>query len=379
MMVALLAERPHRRSVGRQSENSPRVLVPQTLVLTKRLLLRWGRDLSTVLQTLIVPILLLVTVDTVLGRQITSITGHDALYGSVPMVAVVATISGSSVGALGLVRERADGLLARLWALPVHRASGLLSRFVAEAVRILVTSSGDPGRRDGAGVPFPTGRRGGPGLAGGSGDLRACVRHPRHGGRVLFGDNDIGRGHRAGQHARHLLLHRVRTAGAVSASGSSRWSSTSRCHMPSMRCADFSGRTDRVADDGHPVVGRRHRRRLPGAHGARLSKGEYAVMFSTSVIRKLAPSEEMFAQSQTFFGGTVHLRGPVDVDAMCAGLRHASAGPPGTGRPSRTNDPTACTTSSSTTCSTPVSGSRMTTRQPSDVRLDQGTRWPICV
>jgi phenolphthiocerol/phthiocerol/phthiodiolone dimycocerosyl transferase len=39
-------------------------------------------------------------------------------------------------------------------------------------------------------------------------------------------------------------------------------------------------------------------------------------MFSTSVIRKLAPSEEMFAQSQTFFGGTVHLRGQLDVEAM---------------------------------------------------------------
>ncbi len=140
MMVALLAKRPQSHRLARQSENSPRVLVPQTLVLTKRMLLRWSRDLPTVLQTLIVPILLLVTLDTVLGRQITSISGHDALYGSVPMVAIVATISGSSVGALGLIRERADGLLARLWALPVHRASGLLSRFVAEAVRILVTS-----------------------------------------------------------------------------------------------------------------------------------------------------------------------------------------------------------------------------------------------
>jgi ABC-2 type transport system permease protein len=139
-MVALLAKRPQSHRLARQSENSPRVLVPQTLVLTNRMLLRWSRDLPTVLQTLIVPMLLLVTLNTVLGRQITSISGHDALYGSVPMVAIVATISGSSIGALGLIRERADGLLGRLWVLPVHRASGLLSRFVAEAVRILVTS-----------------------------------------------------------------------------------------------------------------------------------------------------------------------------------------------------------------------------------------------
>ena len=39
-------------------------------------------------------------------------------------------------------------------------------------------------------------------------------------------------------------------------------------------------------------------------------------MFPTSVIRKLARSEEMFAQSQTFFGTTIQLNGPVDIDAM---------------------------------------------------------------
>jgi phenolphthiocerol/phthiocerol/phthiodiolone dimycocerosyl transferase len=55
---------------------------------------------------------------------------------------------------------------------------------------------------------------------------------------------------------------------------------------------------------------------MHGTDGVGVSKGEYAVMFSTSVIRKLAPSEEMFAQSQTYFACTVHLRGPVDVEAM---------------------------------------------------------------
>jgi phenolphthiocerol/phthiocerol/phthiodiolone dimycocerosyl transferase len=63
-------------------------------------------------------------------------------------------------------------------------------------------------------------------------------------------------------------------------------------------------------------VGRRHRRRVRRADGVGLSKGEYAVTFPTSVIRKLAHSEEMFAQSQTYFGGTVRLSGPVDIDAM---------------------------------------------------------------
>ena len=138
--LALLDNRARPRAHARYSENSPGVLVPQTLVQTKRLLIRWSRDLTTVIETLVVPILLLLTLDTVLGRQISTITGHDALFGSVPMVAVVATISGSSVGAISLIRERVDGLLARLWVQPVHRASGLLSRFVAEAIRILVTT-----------------------------------------------------------------------------------------------------------------------------------------------------------------------------------------------------------------------------------------------
>jgi ABC-2 type transport system permease protein len=141
MMAVLLSDgRTRHRAAARRSENSPRLLVPQTLVQAKRLLIRWSRDLSTVIQTLIVPILLLLTLNTVLGEQISSISGHSALFGSVPMVAVVATISGSSVGAVALIRERADGLLARLWVLPVHRASGLLARFVAEAVRVVVTS-----------------------------------------------------------------------------------------------------------------------------------------------------------------------------------------------------------------------------------------------
>jgi ABC-2 type transport system permease protein len=129
---------PETRS--QRSESSLRMLVPQTLLQMKRLLVRWSRDLTMVILTLVVPIFFLVTVNTVLGDQISQITGHSALFGSVPMVAVVAAITGSSAGAIGLMRERADGLLARLWVLPVHRASGVLSRLAAEAVRILLTT-----------------------------------------------------------------------------------------------------------------------------------------------------------------------------------------------------------------------------------------------
>ena len=72
----------------------------------------------------------------------------------------------------------------------------------------------------------------------------------------------------------------------------------------------------RGADAGNLLMGRRHYRGMRCADGYRLPKREHAVMFPASEIRKLAPSEEMFAQSQTFFGSTAQLNGPVDIDAM---------------------------------------------------------------
>jgi ABC-2 type transport system permease protein len=131
------------RPAGRHDgwENSPRRLVPHTWVLTARILRRWSRDPATVLESLIMPVALLVTLNIVLGEGISEITGHSALYSSVPLIAMVGAMSGAMVGGIGLMRERTDGLLSRLWVLPVHRASGLLSRFAADAVRIVATTA----------------------------------------------------------------------------------------------------------------------------------------------------------------------------------------------------------------------------------------------
>ena len=87
------------------------------------------------------PVVLLVALNIVLGNGISQLTGHSALYGSVPLIAMVGAMSGSMVGGIGLMRERTDGLLSRLWVLPVHRASGLLSRLAADAVRIVGTTA----------------------------------------------------------------------------------------------------------------------------------------------------------------------------------------------------------------------------------------------
>jgi ABC-2 type transport system permease protein len=125
----------------RVSENSPMRLAPQTWLLTARLLRRWRRDPTTVLESLAMPVVLLVTLNIVLEEGISKVTGHSALYGSVPMIAMVGAMSGSMVGGIGLMGERTDGLLSRFWVLPVHRASDLLSRLAADAVRIVVTTA----------------------------------------------------------------------------------------------------------------------------------------------------------------------------------------------------------------------------------------------
>jgi ABC-2 type transport system permease protein len=122
-------------------ENSPRHLVAHTWVLTVRVLHRWVRDLATLVESLIMPVVLLITVNIVLGDGISQLTGHSALHGSVPLVAMVGAMSGAMIGGVSLMRERTEGLLSRLWVLPVHRASGLLSRLAAEAVRIVATTA----------------------------------------------------------------------------------------------------------------------------------------------------------------------------------------------------------------------------------------------
>ncbi|WP_378732887.1 ABC transporter permease [Nocardia brasiliensis] len=132
--MALLAERTADTRAG--AEVSAASLVRHTMIQTHRLLLRWARNPVTLLETLIIPCLLLIMLETVIGGQIRKFTGDSALYGSVPMVTLVGALSGAVAGGVLLGRERDAGLLARFWVLPVHRASGLVSRILAEGCRI---------------------------------------------------------------------------------------------------------------------------------------------------------------------------------------------------------------------------------------------------
>ncbi|MFZ2173553.1 MAG: ABC transporter permease [Rhodococcus sp. (in: high G+C Gram-positive bacteria)] len=121
-------------------ENSPAALVSHSLLQTRRLLLRWARDPYTMLQAILYPSLMLIMFWAVLGISITEATGVNSIFGTVPMITLVGAMFGSIAGGLSLKKEWSDGLLSRFWVLPVHRASGLISRLLAECVRIMLTT-----------------------------------------------------------------------------------------------------------------------------------------------------------------------------------------------------------------------------------------------
>lgn len=122
------------------SQNAARLFVAHTLLQTNRLLTRWARDYITVIGAIVLPILFMVVLNIVLGNLAYVVTHDSGLYSIVPLIALGAAITGSTFVAIDLMRERSFGLLARLWVLPVHRASGLISRILANAIRTLVTT-----------------------------------------------------------------------------------------------------------------------------------------------------------------------------------------------------------------------------------------------
>lgn len=122
------------------AESSLRAFGSATMLQSGRLLRRWTREPAILVQSLIFPAFLLVVFDWVLGKTVTLFSGEDSLFGLVPMSALLAGMFGTITTGIALTAERDSGLLTRFWALPVHRASGLASRLLAEAIRTLATT-----------------------------------------------------------------------------------------------------------------------------------------------------------------------------------------------------------------------------------------------
>ncbi len=116
-------------------EASLTAFVRQSALEAGRLLRRWRRDPIVTVQALLFPTFLLIIYKLLIGKAVLALTGSDSLYGLVPMCAVVGAIFGTLGAGLALPAERESGLLTRLWVLPIHRASALSGRLLAEAVR----------------------------------------------------------------------------------------------------------------------------------------------------------------------------------------------------------------------------------------------------
>nr|WP_238421311.1 ABC transporter permease [Gordonia sp. 'Campus'] len=121
-------------------EASVRALWRQSLPLAGRQIVVFVRDTPTLIQALVFPALSMLMFKVVLGDAIGSATGQNSAYGTVPLVILVGAMFGSIASATRLNRERATGLLARLYVLPIHRAADLTSRVISELARILVTT-----------------------------------------------------------------------------------------------------------------------------------------------------------------------------------------------------------------------------------------------
>ncbi|BBX09173.1 ABC transporter permease [Mycolicibacterium aichiense] len=120
--------------------------------------IHWRRSPLVPIQSLVFPTFLLITYYLLVGKSVLRITGSDSLYGLVPTCAIAGAFSGALAVGLSMSFERDSGLLSRLWALPVNRASALTGRLIAEAVRTLVSTAFITAVGIGLGLRF----RGGP-------------------------------------------------------------------------------------------------------------------------------------------------------------------------------------------------------------------------
>ena len=125
-----------------QSEGSAAIWLRHSLLQCKRLLTVWMRDPATTIQSIVYPLLMLLMLRVVLGDSVMRATGVPPVYGYVPLIGLVAAMSGAIVSALGFKNEKKAGLLSRFWTMPTHRAAGLTGRLLAEVVRVFVTTLG---------------------------------------------------------------------------------------------------------------------------------------------------------------------------------------------------------------------------------------------
>ena len=116
-------------------------LISESVVFAAQQFTHWRRNPTVPIQSLVFPTFLLITYYLLVGKSVLRITGSDALYGLVPTCAIAGAFSGTLAAGLTLSFERDIGMISRLWALPVNRASALTGRLLAEAARTVVSTA----------------------------------------------------------------------------------------------------------------------------------------------------------------------------------------------------------------------------------------------
>ncbi|WP_167759348.1 ABC transporter permease [Mycobacterium sp. PS03-16] len=119
---------------------APSSLLVESVVFAGRLFTRWRREPVVPIQALLFPTFLLITYDLLVGESVVRLTGTDSLYGLVPMCALAGGMFGALGAGFSVSFEREQGLVTKFWTLPVHRASALTGRLLAETARTLLST-----------------------------------------------------------------------------------------------------------------------------------------------------------------------------------------------------------------------------------------------
>lgn len=135
-------------------------LVRQSALLAGRGLRRSVRTPSVLIQTLLFPGVLLLVLLAVFGGLVEQAGDRSHVQSLVPLMVITGAMFGGLGTGAALVTEREDGLLDRFRAMPVHPASALVGRLVAEVARVLIAGAALVGVGLVAGFRFTTGPAG---------------------------------------------------------------------------------------------------------------------------------------------------------------------------------------------------------------------------
>lgn len=122
--------------------SSLNALVVESLLFARRHLVRWRNEPPLLpIQSVAYPTLLLIIYHLLVSESLVRLAGTDNLNGLVPLCALAGGMFGALGAGFSIPGERRCGLLSRFWTFPVHRASALIGRLLAEGARTVVSTA----------------------------------------------------------------------------------------------------------------------------------------------------------------------------------------------------------------------------------------------